>query len=308
MRKAFIKTLIKFAKKDKAIMLLTGDLGFSVFEEFKEKSPQQYLNVGLSEQTMISIAAGLALEGKKVFVYSIIPFLLYRTLEQIRNDLCYQKLPVKLVGVGSGLSYGAQGGTHQAIEDLAVATSLPEIMVFAPGDPLEAEKIIESSLNFNLPCYIRLNKAHDPIIHSKNSIKNFKIGMPLKVRGGGEKIVIFSLGNMLPAAVEVSKKLASQGVKNCLYSIHTLKPLNKASFARIIKNSKIIITLEEHLLLNGLKSLISNIIVETGLNKKVLPFALPDKLIHTVGNQNYLRSVFGLTAEQIFQKIRKNVR
>lgn len=303
MKKAFVRKLIELAEKDKDIILLTGDLGFSVFEEFRERFPKQFLNVGLSEQFMIGMAAGLAMEGKKVFAYSIIPFLIYRVFEQIRNDLCYQKVPVKLVGAGGGFSYGSQGGTHHAIEDLGVATSLPDMMVFAPSDPLEVKKIVENSLSFDLPCYVRLNRARDPVIHSEDSIKNFKIGSPLKVKGDSNNIVIFALGNMLPVAVEISNILKCRNIKNSIYSVHTLKPVNKNDFAKIIEDSEIIVSLEEHIDSNGLKAIINNIIVEYALAKKVLSFNLPDKFIHIVGSQTYLRKQFALTSEQISKRI-----
>lgn len=303
MRKAFVRKLTELAEKDKDVILLTGDLGFSLFEEFKERFPKQFLNVGLSEQCMIGMAAGLALEGKKVFVYSIIPFLIYRAFEQIRNDLCYQKLRVKLIGAGSGFVYGGQGGTHHAIEDLGVVTSLPDMMVFAPSDPLEVEKIVENSLSFDLPCYMRLNRVRDSVIHSENSIKNFKIGSPLEVKGDSNNIVIFALGNMLLAAVEISNILEYRNIKNSVYSVHTLKPVNKNDFVKIMKDSEIIVTLEEHIDSNSLKAIINNIIVEYALAKKVLSFDLPDKFIHIVGSQTHLRKQFGLTNDEISKRI-----
>jgi len=308
MRKAFIRELTELAGKDKDIILLTGDLGFSLFEEFKERFPNQFLNVGVSEQCMIGIAAGLAIEGKKVFVYSIITFLLYRAFEQIRNDLCYQRLPVKLIGAGGGFSYGAQGGTHHAVEDLAVATSIPEMMVFAPGDALEVKKIIESSLSFTLPCYVRLNKLENSVMHSKKSIKKFKIGSPLKVKMDSNNIAIFAIGNMLSLAVETSNILESKGIKNSVYSIHTLKPINQNDFIKIIKDSEIIVILEEHIDNSGLKAIINNSIVKYALTKRVLSFNLPDKFIHIVGNQAYLRKQFALTSEEICKRIIKEKR
>ena len=139
MRKAFINKLTQLVSKNKDIYLLTGDLGFSLFDEFKNNFLDNYLNVGVSESNMIGMAAGLALARKQVFVYSIIPFVTLRCLEQIRNDLCYQRLPVKIIGVGEGLSYGTAGATHHALEDIAIMSALPEMTVIAPGDPKEVE-------------------------------------------------------------------------------------------------------------------------------------------------------------------------
>lgn len=308
MRKTFINKLTELAQEDKDIFLITGDLGFSVFEEFISRFPDQFLNAGLSEQCMIGTAAGMAMEGKKVFVYSIIPFVLYRPLEQIRNDLCYQKVPVKLIGVGSGLAYASAGGTHQAVEDLGIATSLPDMMVFAPGDPLEVERIIESSLDFDLPCYIRLNKSADPVIHSTDSITSFQIGSPAAIRNDGQDVVIFAIGNMLPLAIDISEVLKDSHIGSSVYSVHTLKPINKNDFIEVIKDSNIIVTLEEHIGSNGLKAAITDIVVESVSAKTVLSFHLPDNFIHIVGDHTHLRKQFGLTCEQISKKIRDTVK
>ena len=138
MRKSFVKKITELVQRNKNIYLLTGDLGFSVFDEFKIRFPDNYINVGISEANMIGMAAGMAMCGKQVFVYSIIPFITFRCLEQIRNDLCLQNLPVKIIGVGEGLSYGTSGPTHHSIEDIGVMSSLPNLVIISPGDPLEA--------------------------------------------------------------------------------------------------------------------------------------------------------------------------
>ena len=174
MRKAFVNKLTQLVNKNKDIYLLTGDLGFSVFDEFKNNFHDNYLNVGVSESNMIGMAAGLALAGKQVFVYSIIPFVTLRCLEQIRNDLCYQRLPVKIIGVGEGLSYGTAGATHHALEDIAIMSALPEMTVIAPGDPKEVECAVANSLELKGPCYIRLGKTGEPILHKKGF--SFEIG------------------------------------------------------------------------------------------------------------------------------------
>lgn len=303
MRNTFARKLTELANVDKDIILITGDLGFSVFDEFKERFPEQFLNIGLCEQSMIGISAGMALEGKKVFVYSIIPFLIYRTLEQIRNDLCYQEVPVKLIGVGSGFAYGAEGGTHHAIEDLGIMTSLPNMMVFSPGDPLEVEKIVENSLFFNQPCYIRLNKNGDPIINTKETIKFFEIGKPLMIKGQNGKITIFSTGNTLSLGLEVFEELSNKNIKSCLYSFHTLKPIFSSYIKDIIKESEIIVTIEEHFERNGIGYLISQQIVENQLTQKILNFNLTDNIKHMVGSQNFLRESYKITKSNIIKSI-----
>ncbi len=307
MRKVFVRKLIEFASSDSSIMLLTGDLGFSVFDEYKKLFPKQFLNVGLSEQSMIGMASGMALEGKKVFVYSIIPFLIYRALEQIRNDLCYQKLPVKLIGVGSGLVYGGQGGTHHAIEDLGIMTSLPDIMVFAPGDPLEVEKIIEHSLNFELPCYIRLNKAGDTLVNTTETIKHFELGKPLRVKGSGtEKVAILAAGNILPLTIEIFEDLSRKGLNTAVYSVHTLKPIAGEALNNILMTADIIVIIEEHIQRNGLYTLVSSFMQLNNLyNKNILCFSLDDCFVHKVGKQDFLREATRLNKSGIIDAIVK---
>jgi len=307
MRNAFANTLIELAKTDRDLILLTGDLGFSVFEEFMKRFPKQYLNAGLNEQCMVGMAAGLALEGRRVFVYSIIPFLVFRALEQIRNDLCYQNLPVTLVGVGSGLAYGAEGGTHHAIEDLGVLTTLPNLTVFAPGDPLEVGEVVRYSYWSENPCYIRLNRAGDPVIHSKESITDFRPGRPLKVRESGRGgIVILATGNILPFGLEVWQAIADQGFNCSLYSFHTLKPVDDEGLVKILSGADVVVTLEEHVKRNGLFALVSVVTIEHRLNLPVIPFHLNNEYIHDVGDQGRLREVHGLTKDAVVEKLLQN--
>jgi transketolase len=299
MRNAFAKKLSELAARDSNVMLLTGDLGFSVFEDFQKCFPKQYLNAGISEQGMVGMAAGLALEGKKVFVYSIIPFIAYRALEQIRNDLCYQKLPVKLVGVGSGMAYGRLGGTHHAIDDVGVLCSLPEMTVFSPGDPLEVETILEASMSLSGPCYMRLNRAGDPAIHTGQSIRHWKMGEPLKVTGECSELVVMAMGSALALGRDIIRDL-QQG---SLYSVSTLKPVQKSAMIDILRRTKTLVVLEEHLARGGLGSLISQVMVEAGISAKVIFASLPDEFVHQAGSQLFLQKHYGLTKENIIKQI-----
>src|SRR3989338_8112014 len=163
MRTAFIQTLTEVARKNSNVMLLTGDLGYSVFESFAAEMPSQFLNCGVAEQNMMGVAAGLAKAGKKPFVYSIIPFVTLRCLEQIRNDFCYHLLGVTIVGVGAGYSYGALGATHHAIEDLAITRAIPDLTVVAPGDPMEVSAAVYALASHPKPAYLRLGKREGKI-------------------------------------------------------------------------------------------------------------------------------------------------
>jgi len=300
MRKAFVNKLTQLVSKNRDIYLLTGDLGFSIFDEFQKDFPDNYLNVGLSEANMIGMAAGLALAGKQVFVYSIIPFVTLRCLEQIRNDLCYQRLPVKIIGVGEGLSYGTAGATHHALEDIAIMSALPEMTVIAPGDPVEVECAVENSLELKGPCYIRLGKSGEPILHKEEFI--FKIGKSIVLKNGGD-VTIISTGNMLETALKVHDILKKENINCKIVSMHTIKPIDREIIVKSANNMDIIVSIEEHNKIGGLGSHIASVILEERLNIKYLQIALPDKFIHTIGSQNNLREVYGLTSVQISAKI-----
>lgn len=300
MRKAFVNKLTQLVSKNKDIYLLTGDLGFSVFDEFKKNYPDNYLNVGVSESNMIGMAAGLALAGKQVFVYSIIPFVTLRCLEQIRNDLCYQRLPVKIIGVGEGLSYGTAGATHHALEDIAIMSALPEMIVIAPGDPIEVECTVEKSLELKGPCYIRLGKSGEPILHKKGF--SFEIGKAI-VLENGQDLTLVTTGNMLETILEVSRILKKENIHSKVVSMHTIKPIDREIIKKCDSENSTIISIEEHSKIGGLGSHIASVIFEERLNIKYLQIALPDKFIHIVGSQNYLQKIYGLTPVQISGKI-----
>lgn len=300
MRKAFVNKFTQLVNKNKDIYLLTGDLGFSIFDEFQKDFPDNYLNVGLSEANMIGMAAGLALAGKQVFVYSIIPFVTLRCLEQIRNDLCYQRLPVKIIGVGEGLSYGTAGATHHALEDIAIMSALPEMTVIAPGDPKEVECTVEKTLELKGPCYIRLGKTGEPILHKKEF--SFKIGKAIVLKNG-QDLTLITTGNMLETTLEVSNILRKENIYSKVVSMHTIKPIDRETIIKCANDSNIIVSIEEHSKIGGLGSHIASVILEERLNIKYLQIALPDIFIHIVGSQNYLREIYGLTPVQISAKI-----
>jgi len=304
MRNTFIKTLEMLAKADDNIYLLTADLGFKLFDGFRGVHPKRFINVGVAESNMIGLAAGLALSGKNVYCYSMVPFLTFRTLEQIRVDLCYHDLNVKLVGSGGGLVYGFEGMTHQAIEDISIMRSLPNMTVVVPGDPLEVEGIIKESVKYKGPLYIRLGKDRDQVVHK--SVSDFKIGKGLFVERGKDLTVI-TAGIMLPvvkAAVEILKMKKSVN----LVSMHTIKPIDKQLIISCAEKTKAIFTVEEHSIIGGLGSAVAEILAET--DKKVLfrRIALPDSYSKYIGSAEYLRKKYGLVPDAIVNFILKELK
>ena len=303
MRTAFIKTLTKLAEKDKNIYLLTGDLGFSVFEEFKKKFPERYVNCGVAEQNMIGVAAGLALSGKKVVVYSIIPFVTMRCFEQIRNDICLQNLDVKVVGVGAGFSYGAQGPTHHAIEDLAIMRSLPNMTVLCPVDPIETGLAVKAMFKLKGPVYLRLGKSKEENIHSKSF--EFKVGRANLIKNGKD-ITIMGIGPILKNALNAAEILEKEmNISVRIISMTTFKPLDKNIVLKAVKETKAIFTIEEHSLVGGLGSAVAEILAESKDKILFRRITLPNEFCKEVGSQEYLREKNNLSVKGIKKTIEK---
>jgi transketolase len=298
MRTAFIESLIECAEENKNIWLLTADLGFSVLEAFKDKFPDRFINIGVAEQNMTGIAAGLALSGKKVFTYSIANFPTLRCLEQIRNDVCYHNLNVNIVAVGGGLSYGTLGYTHHGIEDLAIMRALPNITVTAPGDPIETRAVTNYLVSKDGPGYLRLGKAGESIVHKSHISLNAPIILTEQI---GYDINIFSTGATLLLAKETALALTKQNLNVGLHSVPVLKPFDLHNFLQIARDSKLIITIEEHKT-GALGSIAAEELALNNIKTPIKVFRLPDHILHTLGTQDYLRNKCGLTTVNILRE------
>lgn len=289
MRKTFINTLIDLARKDKDIVLITPDMGFSVLEPFFDEFPERAINCGIAEQNAVSIASGLALMGKKPYVYTIIPFLVERAFEQVKLDVAYMNTNVKLVGIGAGFTYGAAGATHHAIEDISLMRTLPNMTVCCPGDNNEAEQIIRKTVNNDKPMYIRIGR-HNRGIFDNNMIEVGKASIIEE----GKDIAIISTSNMLPDAYDYCQKLKSEGRKPYLISMHTIKPLDKECLLSLINKGVEVHTLEEHSIIGGLGSAVAEVIAESGKGIKFKRIGIPDEFSHYIGSQKYIKKQFGL--------------
>jgi len=302
MRHAFIKTLTELAAVDHRIMLLVADLGFNVVDEFANAYPDRFMNVGVAEQNMAGIAAGLAMCGNVVFTYSIANFPILRCLEQLRNDVCYHNANVVSVAVGGGLCYGALGMTHYATEDIAIMRALPNMNVVAPGDPTEviaATKFLGSGIG---PAYLRLGKGGEAVVHQ--SPIDWKFGKALEVCTGND-LTIMTTGGMLSTAVDVARGLrANRGIETRVISMHTLKPFDEETVLCAANETKRVVTLEEHSIIGGLGSMVAEVLAEKG-PKDVLfrRFGLPSEFTTHVGSQKYLIKMFGLDVETLTKKI-----
>lgn len=305
MRVAFIKTLIKEAEKNNKIMLLTGDLGFSIFEEFKERFPDRFINVGVAEQNLMGVATGLAMSGRIVFAYSIATFATMRAFEQIRTDVASHNMPVIIVGSGAGLSYGHDSITHHATEDISLMRSIPGMTILCPGDPYETVWATRASIKCNKPVYLRLGKKGEPLLY-KNPV-SLKIGKGSVLRNGKD-FVIIATGNIVSNALEAANILSKKNINATLVSMHTLKPIDKNLIKSLSKKFKVIITVEEHSILGGLGSAVSEIISEENKGTKIVKFGVPDRFLFEIGSQNFLRERIGLLPHQIAEKIKSEIK
>lgn len=301
MRTAFIQTLYEMAERDDRIWLVVGDLGYSVVEQYAERFPARYLNVGVAEQNMTGVAAGLALCNKVVFTYSIANFPTFRCLEQIRNDVCYHNANVKIVSVGGGFAYGALGMSHHGTEDIAVLRALPNMVVVAPGDPVEAENATRAIVEQTGPCYLRLGKAGEARIHARDV--KFQLGRAITVCEGSD-ITLISTGGMLATTVRVAERLSKEGVAARVLSMHTLKPLDEEAIRIAARETPAIVTIEEHGINGGLGSAVAETLAEGNGPRVVFKrLGIPSVYASQIGGQAYLRSIYSLTVDGILTSL-----
>ena len=257
MRNAFVAALLDAAEQDPSVWLINADLGFSVLEPFAERFPDRYMNVGVAEQNMIGVAAGLALSGFKPFVYSIANFPTQRCLEQIRVDVCYHNAPVTVVAVGGGFAYGSQGYTHHAIEDLAVMRALPGMRVAAPADPVETHAFVHEIVRNPGPSYLRLGRGGEPVLH-KDAIKG-PVTKPIRMRDGSD-VTLVATGAVLAEVLGAAEQLSKSGVEARVVSIPLLKPLDEAALLSEVLDAPFVVTVEEHSVIGGLRDTLAPLI------------------------------------------------
>ena len=299
MRTAFIETLTQTAEKDPRVILLVGDLGFGVVTEFARHFPEQFVNVGVAEQNMVGIATGLALSGKIVFTYSIANFPILRCLEQLRNDVCYHQANVVSVSVGCGLSYGALGMTHHSAEDIGIMRTLPYMTIIAPGDPIETQAATAEAAKGIGPVFLRLGRAGEPVVH--NRPVSWELGKAITVNEGSD-VTLISTGAMLKTTVDAASTLPEKGIKARVLSMHTLKPIDKKAILNAAHETGGILTIEEHSHIGGLGGAVSEIIAEeVGKKVRFKRVALPSEFTGHVGDQDYLRGIYGLTVDGIVE-------
>jgi transketolase len=297
MRTTFIETLVEIAAQRPKLFLLTGDLGYSVLEKFGQTYPDRYLNVGVAEQNMTGIAAGMAMCGNTVVTYSIANFPTLRCLEQIRNDVCYHNADVKIVAVGGGLAYASLGYTHHGVEDLGILRVLPNMTVFAPGDPAETRAVTRALFEIRGPCYLRLGKAGEPAVHTK--MPEFQVGRAIPVRWGRD-ITLASTGGMLATVVAAADALKERGISAAVLSYPTVWPFDNEAICQAVSESGRIITAEEHGP-GGLGTLAAEAIAGAGLRARFTALRLARAALTTGGSQQEMRAACGLDVASIVE-------
>jgi transketolase len=299
-RNTFISELCALAERDERIWLLCGDLGYSVLERFAERFPERYVNVGVAEQNMVGVAAGLALAGKTVFTYSIANFPVMRCLEQIRNDVCYHQLNVTTVAVGGGLAYGTHGYTHHGVEDLAVMRALPHMTVAAPGDPVETRLVARALAAHDGPAYLRLGKGGEPVVHEQPPELALGRSIPLCT---GDDVTLIATGAILPEAVRATDLLAAAGIAAGVLSMPFIKPLDEAAVAEAARRCALIVTVEEHSVTGGLGSAVAEVLAGLPERRARLVRRGTTASPSLVGSAAYLRAANGLEAAQLVEAV-----
>lgn len=298
--------MVELAERDDRIFLLVGDVGFGVVEPFVARFGDRYLNVGVAEQNLAGVAAGLALSGMVPFTYSIGNFPTIRCLEQIRNDICYNGANVKIVSVGAGFAYGSLGATHHATEDLAIMRALPEMVVVAPADPAETVAATRAAAAHVGPVYMRIGRAGDPAVHPEPPA-TFEFGRALTVREGGDAVII-ATGGIVHTALAAAQRLEADGVTVRIVSMHTVKPLDQEAIRRAVDDVGVIITLEEHSIIGGLGGAVAEALVDGDLRPRLVRrLGLPDAFGHRIGSRDYLLEAAGLSPAQVAAAVRSAI-
>lgn len=289
MRMVFADTLIELAKQDERICMITPDMGYGILDKFQQTFPDRYFNLGITEQNCMSVASGMALAGMKPYVYSIIPFVVHRCLEQIRVDVSYMNTDVKIIGVGSGFEYGSAGATHHGTEDISMIRPLPNMEVYAPADTNEMKQITELTSKTNKPTYIRIGRHN----HAPMNFGTVELGKASVIEKG-QDIALVATGNMVPVAYDFAQELKKEGKNPAVISMHTLKPIDKECILNLIDKGFKIYTFEEHTIIGGLGSAVAEVIAESGKAVEFKRIGINDEYSHVVGSAQYIREQFGL--------------
>jgi len=298
-RDAFFDEVYAIACEDPNVIFLVADMGAFSLNKFKNDLGSQYINVGVAEQNLVSIAAGLALGGKKVFIYTIAPFVTQRCYEQIKIDLCCMQLPVTIIGSGPGITYGSDGPTHHAIQDVAIMRALPGMTIINPSDAVMAAVAARIAHKSHGPIYIRIDKGKLPLLYDKN--ENFSNGLASLKKGGD--LAIVATGIMVQQAFKVAHELARYSIDAGIIDMYRIKPINEELLLDLLEESKRVVTLEEHSIIGGIGSAIGELLVDHRKDLAMKRIGIPDKNSVGYGDREWMHSFYGLDVDSITKTI-----
>ena len=302
MRTAYLNTLYDLASKDKRVYALISDNGAIVYDKYRKDLGEQYLNLGIAEANMIAVAAGMASCGKIPFAYTIGSFLAYRAFEFIRNDVCLQNQNVKIVGTGAGSVYSALGPTHHATEDMGCLRSLPNLTIFSPATPFEVKKITQAAYELNGPVYIRLGTNKEKEVYEQEY--EFQVGKGVVVKDGSD-ITIVSTGSIIVDILKAKEKLEKENISIRVINIHTVKPFDKEIIVKAIKETKGIITVEDHIIVGGIGSAVAEVIAESGMSTKFKRLGLIESFAKGYGTHEQVKNLNHIGIDSICKKVKE---
>lgn len=299
MRAAFSEALVRLAKADPNVLLLTGDHGYALFDDFRRECPEQYLNVGIAEQNMVGVAAGLARVGFRPVVYGLSAFIPVRVVEQIKLDVAHDKLPVIFIGDGAGFVYSHLGTSHQSTEDIACTRAVPDLSIYSPSDRFEVTACMEMAYHSKSAVYLRMGKSDRGDVHT--AVPEVRLGCLLEAKPEKNGSIAFvATGSLVPTAVNIAEEsYPDSGV----WSVPFIKPIDSNQVIAICKRNRVVVVLEEHSVLGGLGATIAEIASEFA-PVRILRIGVRDRFSHYCGTYEYLLKEHGLNSLAIEQRIR----
>jgi transketolase len=304
MKTAFIKTLTLLMENNDDIVVVTADMGFSVFEDIAIRFPDRFFNTGITEQASVSFAAGLALSGYTVYFYAQAVFSTMRCFEQVRLDVAYNYLNIKIIGTNAGYSLNQLGASHFSVEDVGLMRLLPNITIFTPGDPEEMKWALNKTYEIEGPTYLRFSKLGSEIIHNNLVVEH--LGNPILI-SKGKDAALFISGGMLKIGLEIKNSLLNEGINLSVYSVPVIKPLPPKIIIDEVQKTHNIFTLEEHSVLGGLGTIVSEIIAENSVSTIFYKFGFPDKYTSVAGSLEFLMDYNGISVKKISKIIRDKI-
>lgn len=300
MRDTYLKMLYSLAERDSEVVSLVSDNGLIVYDDFRRDFPERYYNFGIAEENMVAAAAGMASCGKVPFAYTISAFIAYRAYEFLRDDVCFQNLNVKLVGIGSGITYSTLGPSHHTTEDIGLLRSLPNLTVFSPATRAEVGWMMEEAYKTNGPVYIRLSNNKEEYYEENTE---FVLGKPAIIQSGSN-LTIMVTGTIINEVMKAARELENEGISVEVVSVHTLKPLDTKYIAKLIQKTERLVTVEEHNVIGGLYSAVAEAMAKENIMVPNLAIGLSDRFAVDYGQLDAVRHANGLDGKSIYMKIR----